>query len=324
MTLTIPYSFTTGTTALASEVNDNFTAVKTEVDLKISDALLTTKGDIIAASGASTPARLAVGTNNYVLTADSTATNGVKWAVVGNVITSSANTFTTNQIITGSSSSAMLRITQTGSGNAFLVEDSTSTDATPFVIDAAGRIGIGTTTSTLAGIVVAQNITGSVSTNGMVIQGVIQSDVTQLSSTFTSNVTTQATSFTLTTLRHFTVNPVTNGVGASSTVTNQIGFSVESTMTGATNNYGFEGRISAGTNRFNLYMSGTARNYLAGGLEVVAGTTNMTAGFTHIPAAAGVPSGAPTNPTGNVPMYYDTTNNRIYVYNGAWKMIALA
>ena len=81
MALTIPYTFVTGTTALASEANGNFTAVKTEVDLKIANTLLTTKGDIIAASGASTPARLAVGTNGYVLTADSTATNGVVWAV---------------------------------------------------------------------------------------------------------------------------------------------------------------------------------------------------------------------------------------------------
>jgi hypothetical protein len=34
----------------------------------ITKALLTTKGDIIYASGASTPARLGIGTDNYVLT----------------------------------------------------------------------------------------------------------------------------------------------------------------------------------------------------------------------------------------------------------------
>jgi hypothetical protein len=34
VTLTIPYTFTAGTTASASEMNSNFTAVKTEVDLK--------------------------------------------------------------------------------------------------------------------------------------------------------------------------------------------------------------------------------------------------------------------------------------------------
>ena len=98
---------------------------------------MTTKGDLLVTTGSAFN-RLAVGTNAHVLTADSTATNGVKWAVVGDVITSSANTFTTNQIITGSSASAMLKVTQTGAGNAFVVEDETSTDATPFVIDATG------------------------------------------------------------------------------------------------------------------------------------------------------------------------------------------
>lgn len=36
-----------------------------------------------------------------------------------------------------------VRITNTGTGNSFLVEDSASTDSTPFVIDAAGNVGIG-------------------------------------------------------------------------------------------------------------------------------------------------------------------------------------
>jgi hypothetical protein len=46
------------------------------------DGLLTTKGDIYAATAAATPARLAVGANNTVLTADSTAATGIKWAAV--------------------------------------------------------------------------------------------------------------------------------------------------------------------------------------------------------------------------------------------------
>ena len=40
---------------------------------------LTTKGDLLVTSGSALN-RLAVGTNAYVLTADSTATNGVAWA----------------------------------------------------------------------------------------------------------------------------------------------------------------------------------------------------------------------------------------------------
>jgi hypothetical protein len=43
-------------------------------------ATMTTKGDLLVTTGSAFN-RLAVGTNGYVLTADSTATNGVAWAV---------------------------------------------------------------------------------------------------------------------------------------------------------------------------------------------------------------------------------------------------
>ena len=56
-------------------------------------------------------------------------------------------TFTTNTaIIEGSSSGDLVRITQTGSGNALVVEDDTSPDSTPFVISASGNVLVGQTT----------------------------------------------------------------------------------------------------------------------------------------------------------------------------------
>jgi hypothetical protein len=44
-------------------------------------SLLDAKGDLIAASANDTPARLAAGTNGYVLTADSAEATGLKWAL---------------------------------------------------------------------------------------------------------------------------------------------------------------------------------------------------------------------------------------------------
>jgi len=48
--------------------------------------------------------------------------------------------------ISGSTSTDLLRITQNGSGNAFVVEDSTNPDSTPFVVKSDGNVGIGTST----------------------------------------------------------------------------------------------------------------------------------------------------------------------------------
>lgn len=51
-------------------------------------------------------------------------------------------------LIEVNSSSAALRITQTGSGNALLVEDSANPDSTPFAVDTSGNVIVGGTTVT--------------------------------------------------------------------------------------------------------------------------------------------------------------------------------
>lgn len=66
------FIFPDGTTQSTSAIGASY----------VDKTILTTKGDMFAASAASTPVRLAVGTNGQILTADSTQAAGVKWAAV--------------------------------------------------------------------------------------------------------------------------------------------------------------------------------------------------------------------------------------------------
>lgn len=71
----------------------------------------------------------------------------------------------------------------------------------------------------------------------------------------------------------------------------------------------------------NPYLQG-----LAGAQSVILGqsapATTATSGFVYIPAVSGTPTGTPTAVTGYVPICYDTSGNKIWVYNGAWKAAA--
>jgi hypothetical protein len=58
----------------------DFTWVTSDDANAIQNTIVDAKGDLITATAADTPARLAVGTNGQILTADSTAATGIKWA----------------------------------------------------------------------------------------------------------------------------------------------------------------------------------------------------------------------------------------------------
>jgi hypothetical protein len=60
----------------------DFTWVAQDDSNAIQNAIVDAKGDLIGATAADTPARLAVGTNGQVLTADSTAGTGLAWTTL--------------------------------------------------------------------------------------------------------------------------------------------------------------------------------------------------------------------------------------------------
>jgi hypothetical protein len=76
--------------------------------LPIAKTIVDAKGDIIAATAADTVARLAVGANDTVLTADSTAATGLKWAAA------SGGGMTLLSTTTLSGTSTTISVTPTG------------------------------------------------------------------------------------------------------------------------------------------------------------------------------------------------------------------
>ena len=275
-------------------------------------------------------------------------TVGATTATTGAFTTLSASGTTTlsgNQIISVTdNTNAALRITQLGTGDAIVVEDSTNPDASPFVIDAsgtttiggnppsAGKLGVVGASGGIA-IAISDNVNSSAyfrTAAGGVLIGTDPSGnlhlagggnttaeraltvsgaqnvgigITtpaagfrfQISGTYAGSTTTRGASISgsinpaVSTSNHTQVF-ITSTVSAGTlpalyytyatqgtltgTVTSQFGYVAESTLTGATNNYGFYGNIASGTGRYNLYMAGTADNSLAGPLGI--GSTVLT------------------------------------------------
>jgi len=145
----------------AAAIRSLGTAVDTTVATMVPKTIVDAKGDIIAATAADTVARLAVGANDTVLTADSTAATGLKWATPSSggmtLIASgslSATTSTNLTSISGSyidlvlyvrgmswgtgGSKAEMRINGDSNANYFLTLQQNSS-ATPLLFQSTGQ-----------------------------------------------------------------------------------------------------------------------------------------------------------------------------------------
>jgi hypothetical protein len=246
----------------------------------------------------------------------------------GKIIQNSAVTIADDgaTVIAANSASDGLRITQIGAGNALVVEDSANPDASPFVVDASGKVGIGSSPNSLAALTIGRTITGGTTAYGQLTSSTIQSDVTVNSVSFISNISTQATAFTAANVRHFQAANVT--IGAGSAVTTQVGFNTGA-LSGATNNYAFQGGVAAAANSYNLYMSGTADNFLQGSLGIGSSSINASALLdvqsttkgVRMPNMTTVQKNAIASPAAGL-MIFDTTLAKLCVYSGAaWQTI---
>jgi len=192
----------------------------------------------------------------------------------------------------------------------------------------AGRLGVGTLPLAYSAVSVSNAVpTAATISQVFDMEGTFPSGSTTGGRAFSSQPSTQAASFTMGFLQHFYANQ--NTIGAGSTVTNQYGYYVESTLTGATNNLGFYGGIASGTGRYNLYMAGTADNYLAGSLGIGTASPNASAILdvqsttkgVRMPNMTTTQKNAISSPAAGL-MVFDTTLSKLCVYSGAaWQTI---
>lgn len=121
-----------GTTGQILSKNSNtdmdFTWVAQDDFNAIQNAIVDAKGDLISATAADTPARLAVGTNGQVLTADSSTATGLKWATpaggggkVLQVVSTTYNTQVAINSTTYTDTGLNLSITPTSSTSKILI-----------------------------------------------------------------------------------------------------------------------------------------------------------------------------------------------------------
>ena len=176
--------------------------------------------------------------------------------------------------------SGILEVDDSGSYGAAMAFYTSTGSATPtplerMRINSSGNVGIGGTASANTKVHALGTLPASSNqTFTFLTTGTIPSSNTGVAVGFYSNQTTAAASFTLANTYHFYANPGSKGAGSS--ITNQIGFYADSSLTDATNNFGFYSNIASGSNRWNFYAAGTALNFMQGALGVNSNPANWT------------------------------------------------
>jgi hypothetical protein len=173
-------------------------------------------------------------------------------ATGGTTYTTPAMALTTTGLGIGTSSPAV-KLDVAGSA--------TLGSATTDITNVSGYMGVGT-----AGLSSRSINLGSSALTGTTQFGIVSGIISTSSATtatvgYYSGVSTAASAYTSGAVRGFWADDCVKGAG--STITNQHGVYIGN-QTQGTNNYGITSLVSSGTNKWNIYASGTADNYFAG------------------------------------------------------------
>jgi hypothetical protein len=115
----------------------------------LTEALVDAKGDLLVASAADTVTRLAAGTNGYILTANSGATNGIEWAApVAVGVFDSSISF---EGATANDNETILAVTDPTADRTITLPDATGTVVLKDTTDTLTNKSISLTTNTITG-----------------------------------------------------------------------------------------------------------------------------------------------------------------------------
>lgn len=198
--------------------------------------------------------------------------------------------------------SASVQIDPAGLGNPFFLLGSNTGIGARFGVNTAGIL----TDTTVYGLYVDPQYPSTTTVQASSIVGAIK---------------TAAAAFTVPIATTFFAEAPNKGAG--STITRMVHMYAALPSVG-TNNAIYADNTSFSGN-WGFHLTSATQNLIAGSLVIgtAALSTSATDGFLYLPTCAGTPTGVPTSRTGQSAVVYDTTNNKIAVYNGgAWKQTA--
>jgi hypothetical protein len=205
-------------------------------------------------------------------------------------------------------------------GNTILGNASTDT------VQVNGYMGVGGAATSTYVLRSRGDITNGTTAYGIGSTSTAQSGVTSNAIGLFSAVSTAAASFTIGSVRQLQAGEGTKGAG--STITEQYGLYVSDQTLGASN-FGIYSGVSSGSNKWNIYASGTAANYFAGNVGIGTSSPNASAILdaqsttkgVRMPNMTTTQKNAIASPAAGL-IVFDTTLAKLCVYSGAaWETI---